>query len=96
MEMPIARPVAGPMPVRQDRLAAAREVAVQFEATFLAEMLKHTGVGAPRKSHGGGVGEDAFASFLATEYAMRMARSGGVGIATVIEAQILSAGGDLD
>ena len=93
MELPAPSPIAAYQPAPNDRIAAAREAALQFEAVFLAEMLKHTGVGSPRKMNGGGAGEQAFASYLTSEYAMRMARTGGVGLAAVIEAQILRAGG---
>ena len=58
-----------------------RKVAQQLEATFLAEMLKHTGVGESRKVLGGGIGEDQFGSFLRQAQAEEMAKSGGIGLA---------------
>lgn len=61
--------------------AHLRDVAMKLEATFLAEMLKHAGVGENRTDFGGGVGEDQFASFLRQEQAQRLSESGGIGLA---------------
>ncbi|MCX7645337.1 MAG: rod-binding protein [Rhodobacteraceae bacterium] len=61
--------------------AALRAAAERLEATFLAEMLKAAGVGAPRQSFGGGPGEDQFASFLREEQARAMVGAGGIGLA---------------
>lgn len=58
-----------------------RELAKEFEAVFLAEMLKHSGLNKTSSEFGGGVGEDAFGSLLTTEYARALATQGGVGIA---------------
>lgn len=61
-----------------------KEVATALEASFLAEMLKYTGVGESRGSFGGGKGEDAFASLLVREQANLMAENGGIGLAEQI------------
>lgn len=62
--------------------AAARKAAQDFEAAFLAEMLKTAGVNAmPAGFGGGGAGEEAFSSLLTDEYARRMAAAGGIGLA---------------
>jgi flagellar protein FlgJ len=68
-------------PSRADRLYA---VAQDMEAAFLAEMLKHAGMGKTSESFGGGQGEDQFASFLTQEHAQRIAQAGGVGLAEQI------------
>lgn len=67
---------------------ALRAVATEFEASFLAEMLKHTGLGEPRSAFGGGQGEAAFASMLTEEYATQLAERGGVGLADRIAAEL--------
>lgn len=67
-----------PIPPDERRL---RQVSVELEANFLAEMLKQTGLGEARESFGGGVGEDGFASFLRQSHANQMARAGGIGLA---------------
>ena len=58
-----------------------REAAKNLEATFLSEMLKSAGFGAPRESFGGGIGEDQFSSFLREEQARAMVEAGGIGLA---------------
>ncbi len=55
-----------------------------LEATFLTEMLKAAGLGKPLETFGGGVGEDAFSSFLTREYATMLAAEGGIGLAESI------------
>ena len=60
------------------------ETAKQLEASFLAEMLKSTGVGEARQSLGGGAGEDHFSGFLVQEYAAATVEAGGIGLAETI------------
>ena len=76
--MPAALPKAGTLSPAD---AAAKEAAQQFEAAFLAEMLKYTGLNATSDTFGGGAGEEAFASFLTDEYARLLAQRGGIGLA---------------
>lgn len=79
----------GPLPEAGARDAQAlRRVAVEFEATFLAEMLSHAGVGATPESFGGGAGEDAFGSLLTRAHARLLADKGGIGLAEAIEASL--------
>ena len=61
-----------------------REAAQKLEATFLAEMLKSAGVGAPRDTFGGGHGEEQFASFLREAQAEEMVKAGGIGLAEAL------------
>ncbi len=61
--------------------AATRAAAEAFEAAFLAEMLKYTGMNSQPDGFGGGAGEEAFSSFLTEEYARLMAARGGIGLA---------------
>jgi Rod binding domain-containing protein len=70
----------------QDRVL--RERAQQFEAVYIAEMLKHTGINAMPMSYGGGEGEEAFSSFLTQEYARLLAVRGGIGLAEQIFAAL--------
>lgn len=69
-----------PNTVNQDQTTVLRESAKALEATFLAEMLKHTGLGAMRESFNGGPGEAAFADHIATEYAKAIAKDGRIGL----------------
>ena len=72
-------------PVSQE---AIRRVATEFEAVFLAEMLKHSGVGKPQEAFGGGAGEAAFSGMLTQEYANALAKKGGLGLADRIAADL--------
>jgi Rod binding domain-containing protein len=56
-------------------------VAQALEASFLAEMLKQTGLGKTPEGFGGGAGEDQFSGFLAQIRAEQMVEAGGVGLA---------------
>ena len=85
MELPL---LAGPpltRPARQATEAASdaamHKAAEAFEANFLGEMLRYTGINAMPSAFGGGAGEQAFGSFLTDEYARLLARHGGIGIA---------------
>ncbi|WP_316014095.1 hypothetical protein [Roseobacter sp. HKCCA0434] len=69
--------------------ARAQQLALEFEAAFLAEMLSHASFGAPRQVAGGGAGEDAFASLLAREQARDFASNGGLGLAGKIAESLL-------
>jgi len=64
-----------------NREAELRAAARELEASFLAEMLKHAGMGEARNAFGGGAGEEQFASFLRMEHAHAMAKRGGIGLA---------------
>ncbi|WP_108814500.1 rod-binding protein [Loktanella sp. Alg231-35] len=61
-----------------------RDAAEKLEATFLAEMLKSAGVGAPQDAFGGGHGEEQFGSFLRDAQAEEMVKSGGIGLAEAL------------
>ncbi len=61
--------------------AAMRKAAQSFEASFLGEMLKYTGLNEMPSGFGGGAGEEAFGSFLTEEYARLLTEHGGIGIA---------------
>lgn len=67
-----------------DDSARLRATAVQLEARFLSEMLKHAGLDGPQSDFSGGSGEDQFGSFLRDAQAMRMAQAGGIGLAETI------------
>lgn len=72
-------------PARQNNTEAAlRTAAENLEASFLAEMLKSAGVGAPREAFGGGAGEEQFSSFLRQAQAEEMVKTGGIGLAEAL------------
>jgi peptidoglycan hydrolase FlgJ len=69
---------------------AAKKVAREFEAMFIAQMLKsmRETVGKDTLT-GGGRGEETFRSLLDQEYAAEASRTGGIGLARVIEQQLI-------
>ena len=84
------RPIAALHPATTPKSAAAapsaadveaRKAAQAFEAQYLAEMLKYTGLNAKPDGFGGGAGEEAFSSLLTDQYAQLLAERGGIGIA---------------
>lgn len=85
-----ARPNDGRSPREAD--AALRKVATDLEAAFLAEMLKHAGLGTGPDSFGGGIGEAQFASYLNQEHARLLAERGGIGLAEGIYRALLERG----
>ncbi len=58
--------------------------AEELEATFLSEMLAHSGLGEMQGSFGGGQGEAQFSSFLRDEQAKLIVQQGGIGLAQLI------------
>jgi Rod binding domain-containing protein len=85
--METALPTA--LPITADRRQTLMAKAEELEATFLAEMLAHTGLGESGLSEmeggfGGGAGEAQFASFLRQEQARLMVEGGGIGLAEMI------------
>jgi Rod binding domain-containing protein len=74
----------GHAPGRTADHEALWSVAKDLEASFLAEMLKHSGLGATSGPFDGGAGEEQFASFLTQEHARLFAERGGIGLAESI------------
>ena len=68
-------------PGRHELIMAKAE---ELEASFLAEMLAHSGLGEMKGPFGGGDGETQFASFLRAEQARMIVDRGGVGLAELI------------
>lgn len=81
METPPILVPAHPAPTRQDMLMVKAE---ELEASFLAEMLAHSGLGEMTSPFGGGSGEEQFSSFLRAEQARLIVERGGVGLAELI------------
>lgn len=78
MDLP---PVTSPPSVRQQQLMKKAE---ELEATFLSEMLAHSGLSEMQGEFGGGQGEAQFTSFLRQEQARLIVQSGGLGLAEII------------
>lgn len=68
----------------------ARQVAEEFEGIFLSTMLESMFAGVKTDGpFGGGNAEGAYRSMLNQEYAKAISRSGGIGIADQVYAEIL-------
>lgn len=72
--------IAQPSPRRDQLMSKAEEL----EATFLSEMLAHSGLGEMQGSFGGGEGEAQFSSFLRQEQARLIVQHGGLGLSQLI------------
>lgn len=71
---------------------ALRKVAVDFEASFLSQMLKPMFEGLKTDGpFGGGAGEEMWRGFLVEEMGKQTARVGGVGLADKVLAHMLKA-----
>lgn len=80
--------------IPSERLEALRGSAEALEASFLAEMLRLSGVAKPPSLGGGGAGEDAFASFLSDAYAEKLVSTGGLGLSEgIFQALVAREGG---
>ncbi len=71
-------------PAKDERLM---QQAREFEAVFIAQMLKHSGL-AKAISSDSGFGGDAFSSMLLEQYAEKMTEKGGFGLAEHIYNQL--------
>lgn len=82
----LLRPVQTPT-IRQDRM---RETAEDFEASFIAQMLRPMFEGLSTEApFGGGQAEETWRSFLIDEMAKQTVRSGGIGLADQVMSQML-------
>ncbi|MAI89012.1 rod-binding protein [Ponticaulis sp.] len=83
-------PVSLPGLHRVDTREAAREIAEEFEAMFLSQMLAPMFEALDTDGlTGGGEGERAFRPMLVEEYAKEMTAQGGIGLADQVYSEIL-------
>ncbi|TKZ15460.1 hypothetical protein FAP39_17135 [Shimia litoralis] len=83
--MQIPAPPAPPLPQGSEyKHSPAYKAAQELEASFLAEMLKISGLGKPLEGFGGGSGEDQFSSFLVNAQAKEIVKAGGLGLTEII------------
>lgn len=87
---PQQKPVKPETGATEKERAAVKKVAQEFEALFVTMMLKsmRSTVGEDKLT-GGGRGEETFRSLLDQEYASAAVRGGGVGLAPVLERELM-------
>jgi Rod binding domain-containing protein len=88
----MAQGKALPSAPKNANLTKIRETAEEFEAVFLSQMMKpmFEGIHAP-EPFGGGQAEDMWQSLMVDEYGKAIAKSGGIGIADAVMAEMLRA-----
>jgi peptidoglycan hydrolase FlgJ len=86
--------VSAVSPVLPDQRQVLRDKAEELEASFLAEMLAHSGLGETDGAFSGGAGETQFASFLRQEQARLIVEGGGLGLAELIFNSLVEAQDD--
>lgn len=80
----------GKQPVSEARRDEIKKAAVEFQAIFVEMMLKSMrGTANQDKLTGGGHGEEVYGSLLDREYATAISRRGNLGLAEMIEKQLL-------
>ena len=92
----VSIPSTVPLPAGASHARKAMEAAQKLEATFLAEMLKSTGLGEQENSLSGGHGEDHFASFHRQAIADQMVKSGGIGLSEAFYRALMEARTDAE
>lgn len=74
----------------QDNLKAIRKVAEEFEASFIAQLLRPMFEGIESDTmFGGGHAENVFQDLMVDEYGKSVAQAGGIGLADSITNQLL-------
>ena len=82
-------------------MAKIEETAREFEAVFIAEMMKPMFDGIKTDGpFGGGKGEEIFRNMMVEEYGKLLSQTGGIGIASEVKEQMIrmqqeASGGDL-
>ena len=70
--------------------AQITQKAEEFESVFLGQMLQHMFAGIETdEMFGGGHGEDVYRSFMTDEYAKIITKTGGIGVASHVKAELL-------
>lgn len=68
----------------------AKQTAEEFESLFISQMVEHMfGESMGESAFGSGQSNDVYKGFMAQEYGKQIARSGGIGIASHIEQELL-------
>lgn len=78
-------------------LEKAQEAAVEFEAVFVAEMMKPMFEGISTEApFGGGKGEEVFRSLLLQEYGKLISRTGSIGLSDHVREEMIRMQAEID
>lgn len=85
-----ARAKLGQQPLTDAKRKELKKISQDFESLFVGMMLKSMRATVPEdKLAGGGRAEETYRSLLDQEYATAASKRGGVGIATMVEKELL-------
>ncbi len=89
-EQPGARAKLGQEPLTDAKRKELKKISQDFESLFVGMMLKSMRATVPEDTlTGGGRAEETYRSLLDQEYATAATRRGGVGIASMVEQELL-------
>jgi Rod binding domain-containing protein len=73
-----------------DKVAKAKAAGEDFEAVFLNSMFQQMFAGVGQGPFSGGNGANIWRSFLTDEYSKSFVKAGGVGIAPIVQRELLA------
>ena len=80
-----------PKPTNATDVNASRKAAEEFESFFMTQMLEHMFEGIETDGYfGGGYGEGIYRSMMLQEYGRVLAKSGGIGIADMVNRELIN------
>ena len=82
--------VTGAGKAATDKVAKAKAAGEDFEAVFLNSMFQQMFAGVGQGPFSGGNGANVWRSFLTDEYSKSFVKAGGVGIAPVVQRELLA------
>jgi Rod binding domain-containing protein len=77
-------------PAATDKVAKAKAAGEDFEAVFLNSMFQQMFAGVGQGPFSGGNGANIWRSFLTDEYSKSFVKAGGVGIAPIVQRELLA------
>ena len=80
-----------PKPSNATDAATSEKAAEEFESFFMTQMLEHMFKGIETDGYfGGGYGEGVYQSMMIKEYGRVLAKSGGIGIADMVNQELIN------
>ena len=80
-----------PKPTNATDVATQEKAAKEFESFFITQMLEHMFEGIETDGYfGGGYGEGVYRSMMLQEYGKVLSKSGGIGIADMVNRELMN------